>query len=30
MNNSNASEKTKDMVLIGFMAAIICIMGHFL
>ena len=29
MNNSNASEKTKDMVLIGFMAAIICIMGPF-
>lgn len=29
MNNSNTSEKTKDMVLIGFMAAIICVMGPF-
>lgn len=27
MGNSNISEKTKDMVLIGLMAALICVMG---
>lgn len=27
MANNNFSEKTKDMVLIGFMAALICVMG---
>lgn len=27
MVNNNFSEKTKDMVLIGFMAALICVMG---
>lgn len=27
MENSNISQKTKDMVMIGLMAALICVMG---